>query len=295
MTIAHRFGHLSQRLFNTGLAIHPAKAEIIVGALADRLGIAAISRLGGQVMAFDPYDDDDDRDRGETYQESGYEVELGIAKIDIEGTTVMKLGGVRPMSGMTGYDGIRQNVLEAANDSRVKAILLDIDSPGGEVAGMFDLADTIRAVDKQKKPVFAVLTESAYSAGYCLASAARKIYLPRTGGVGSIGIVWMHCDFSKAIKEAGVVVTFVTRGARKTDGAEELPLSAEALARAQKDIDTIGGMFEAMVARNRGLSAAKIRDMEAGTFLGTEGVTVGLADEVMSPDEAFQDILGAVG
>jgi ClpP class serine protease len=291
MKSTNRFGYLSQRVFNTPLAIQPAKAEIIVGALADRLGITAISR---GVMAFDPYDDDDDGD-GNTYREPGYEVEMGIAKIDIEGTTVMKLGGVRPMSGMTGYNGIRQNLLEAAADVRVKAIMLDIDSPGGEVAGMFDMAKTIRAVDQDVKPVFSVLTEGAYSAAYCLASATRKIYVPQTGGVGSIGVVWMHCDFSKAIKEAGVKVTFVTRGARKVDGAEELPLSDEAMARAQKDIDTIGGMFEATVALNRGLSATKIRDMEAGTFLGAEGVTVGLADAVMAPDEAFQDILEAVG
>lgn len=290
-----RYGHLAQRLFNVPLAIHPAKAEVLVAVLADRMGIAATDRMSGRRLAISgaqAFHDDDEE--AETFSEPGYEVELGVAKIDIAGTTVMKLGGLRPLSGMTGYDGLRQNVAEAANDSRVNAILLDIDSPGGEVSGLFDLADYIRAVDRQKKPVFAVLTESAYSAGYALASAARKIYVPRTGGVGSIGILWMHCDLSQALAEAGVKVTFVTRGARKADGAPELPLSPEALARAQRDIDTIGSLFETTVARNRGLSAEKIRDMEAGTFLGADSVTVGLTDAVMSPDEAFRDILKQV-
>lgn len=290
-----RFPYLVQRMFNTPLAIHPAKAEVILGALADRLGITSMS-VNGQMMALAGVeartrDDDDD---GATYSEPGYEVEYGIAKIDVDGTTVMKLGSLRPYSGMTGYDGLRENIMEALNDVRVKAILLDIDSPGGEVSGLFDFCDFLVWADKQK-PIYAVLTESAYSAGYAIACCCRRIYVPRTGGTGSIGILWMHCDYSQAIKDRGVAVTFVTRGLLKTDGAEELPLSADARARAQADIDTIGSIFEEHVAQNRGLSATKIRDMQAGTFLGAESVSVGLADAVMAPDAAFRDILGRTG
>lgn len=296
MTAATRFPFLAQRMFNTPLAIHQAKAEVIVGALADRLGITSM-KIDGRLLAVSgsqaraPGEDEDD---GATYSEAGYEVEFGVAKIDVEGTTVMKLGSLRPFSGMTGYDGLRQNIMEALADMRVRAIMLDIDSPGGEVSGLFDFVDFLAWANTQK-PIFAVLTESAFSAGYAIASACRKIYVPRTGGVGSIGIVWMHCDFSQAIKEAGVTVTFVTRGLLKTDGAEELPLSPTALARAQADIDTIGGIFEQAVAQNRGLAASKIRDMQAGTYLGAEGVSVGLADAVMAPDAAFRDILEVIG
>lgn len=298
MTAQTRFPFLAQRMFNTPLAIHQAKAEVILGALADRLGITSMA-VNGQMMALGGVSasgawDKEDADDGATYSEPGYEVEMGVAKIDVDGTTVMKLGSLRPYSGMTGYDGLRQNVMEALQDSRVKAIMLDIDSPGGEVSGLFDFVDFLAWANTQK-PVFAVLTESAYSAGYAIASAARRIYVPRTGGTGSIGVLWMHCDFSQAIKDKGVAVTFVTRGLLKTDGAEELPLSAEARARAQADIDTIGGIFEATVAQNRGLSSTKIRDMQAGTFLGAESVLVGLADEVLAPDAAFQDILERVG
>ena len=288
------FPFVAQRMFNCPLAIHPAKAEIIVGALADRLGIASL-RMNGELIALKAsgaWDKDDAE--GDTYEEEGYQVELGVAKIDVQGTTVMKLSSLRPFSGMTGYNGLRQNIAEAVADSRVKAIMLDIDSPGGEVSGLFDLVDFISAANKIK-PIFAVLTESAYSAGYAIASACEKIYIPRTGGAGSIGIVWMHCDFSQAIRDAGVTVTFVTRGDRKVDGAEELPLSPEALKRAQADIDTIGSLFEQTVAQNRGLSAAKIRDMQAGTFLGAESVANGLTDKVMAPDAAFQDILEQIG
>lgn len=291
----NRFPFLCQRMFNKPVLIHPAKAEVIVGAVMDRLGISQIARgMNGGAIQANFYGDDEEDGEGESYSEPGYEVELGVAKIDVEGTTVMKLGGLRPYSGMTGYDGIRQNIAEALADVRVRAIMLDIDSPGGEVSGLFDLVDYISAANKVK-PIFAVLTESAYSAGYAIASAARKIYVPRTGGVGSIGVVWMHCDFSEAIRDAGVKVTFVTRGDRKVDGAAEIPLSSEALARAQADIDAIGSIFESTVALNRGLSATEIRDMQAQTFLGAEGVSNGLADAVMPPDAAFRDILEQVG
>ena len=87
--------------------------------------------------------------------------------IQVEGTLVQKLGTLRPYSGMTGYDGIRQNFLEALSDPAVEAIVLDIDSPGGEVAGCFDLVDTIYAA-RGEKPIWSVLSESAYSAGYAL-------------------------------------------------------------------------------------------------------------------------------
>lgn len=289
----HRFGHVMQRMLNTPLAIHPAKAEVIMGGLADRLGIASIDMDSRMIRAMSPTDDFDGE--GESYEEEGYEVELGIAKIDVADTLVMKMGGLRPFSGMTGYNGIRQNAITAARDPLVKAIALDVDSPGGEVAGLFDLVAMLKRIDAEVKPVFAILTESAYSAGYAIASAARRIYVPQTGSTGSIGIVCAHCDMSEAIKKAGFKVTFLFDGARKIDGAPEIPLSDEAYDRAMADIRTISSMFRASVAQNRGLPVEKIRDMQAGTFLGADGVTAGLADAVMAPDAAFQDILDRVG
>lgn len=295
-----RFARLGARVFNRPLLIDQSKAEVILGALTDRIGMTSISRINGdldglpRLRAFDPYDDDDDRDEspdGRTYETRGYDVEMGVARIDISGTLVQKNYCLRPESGMMGYDGIRQNFVEAMNDADVKAIWLDIDSPGGEVAGMFDLADMIYSARGRGKPIWAILNESAFSAAYCLASAADHITVPRTGGTGSIGVVWMHCDFSQAIKDAGIKVTFVKRGSAKVDGAPEIPLSEEALARFQKEIDTVGVMFENAVARNRGLPASKIRDMNASTFLGVDGVAQGLADVVMAPDEAFRALL----
>lgn len=289
-----RFGHLSQRLFNTPIAIRPEKAEVIMASLAERLGVSRMIRLDGSDMALEPLalSDDDDHTlvRRGREQVVGYETVGSVALIQIDGTLVQKLGTLRPFSGMTGYDGIRQNFLTALYDDDVEAIVLDIDSPGGEVAGCFDLADTIYNA-RGEKPVWAILNESAYSAAYALASAADYITVPRTGGVGSIGVISMHVDWSKALTDSGVKVTFIKYGDRKADGHPEIPLSDEALANFQSDIDAMGELFVETVARNRGLAASKVRDTQAATFLGERGVKLGLADAVMPPDAAFRALL----
>jgi len=139
-----QFAHLSSRLFNTPLAIHPRKAEIVVASLADRLGITSICRSDG--MAIKPqawFDDDDDFSRKRsTHVDPGYDVMNGVAMLQISGTLVHKLGSLRPYSGMMGYDGIRQAYLTAHDDPEVKAIACIYDSGGGEVAGCSTCAAT---------------------------------------------------------------------------------------------------------------------------------------------------------
>lgn len=289
------FAHLAQRLFNTPVAIHPRKAEVAMAALADRLGITHLVHADGRPipMAFDD-DDEFTSSRSRRDSDTGYDLVAGTAIIPISGTLVQKQSALRPYSGMTGYNGIRQAFLTARADAAVSRIALDISSGGGEVAGCFDLVDTIHEA-RGDKPIAAILTESAYSAAYAIASAADTIYVPRTGGTGSIGVICMHVDLSEALTKAGLKVTFITNdGAdRKADGHSEIPLSAEALAAIQSEIDDMGVLFRDTVARNRGVAASKIRSMKAGTFMGARGVTAGLADAVMAPDAAFAAFLSA--
>ncbi|MBU68545.1 MAG: serine peptidase [Cupriavidus sp.] len=285
---------LAQKMFNVPLAIHPRKAEIVIAALADRLGVGQMVRLDGSSIAPMAMEDDEYgfAEPGRTPR-TGYDNVCGVAVIPVQGTLVQKLGSLRPWSGMSGYDGIRQNLFMALDDPEVKAIALDIDSPGGEVAGCFDLVDTIYGL-RGRKPIWSILNEAAYSAAYAIASAADRIVVPRTGGVGSIGVICAHVDLSKALTAAGVKVTFITYGERKADGHAEIPLSEEALARFQADIDTMGGLFVDTVARNRNISAATVRDTQAATFLGAQGVALGLADEVAAPDAAFRALIQSI-
>ncbi|MBT0520664.1 S49 family peptidase [Morganella morganii] len=278
--------HLAQKLFNTPLAIHPQKAEVIVSSLTERLGI---TQIRSTMM-----EDDDEYFSRKARKDSGYDVLEGIAVIPVYGTLVQKLGTLRPYSGMTGYDGIRRVFLTAVNDPEVKGICLDIDSPGGEVAGCFDLVDLIYA-ERGKKPIHAILSENAFSAAYAIASAADKIYVPRTGGVGSVGVIVIHCDWSQHIKDDGLKVSIITYGNRKAESNPYVALSDEAKAAIQHDVDEMGRLFVSTVSRNRGLSETVIRNTQAACYLAAEGVQMGLADVVASPDVAFQELMKESG
>ena len=188
--------------------------------------------------------------------------------------------------GETSYDTIARGLLAAQADPKAKAIVLHVASPGGEVDGCFELAETIYEM-RGGKPIWAICDPYAYSAAYALASAADAIFCPLTGGCGSIGVVSMHVEFSKALVEMGIGVTVVQFGERKTERGPFAPLSEDAQTRIQADVDEIGELFVDMVARNRGLSADQVRATQAGTFLGAAAVEAKLADAVMAPQAAF--------
>ena len=191
----------------------------------------------------------------------------------------------------TRYDFIRQCFDVALGDPAMKAIVLYFNSPGGDVAGCADLSDHIYE-SRGTKPLWAILDENAFSAAYWNASAADWITIPRTGGAGSIGVVSCHVDVSKALRNAGIEVTYIQSGARKSDGAPEKPLSDEARKREQASVDQIGELFISTVARNRrGLSRSAVRDMQAGCYLGPQAVAAGLCDEIAAPAAAFQSLL----
>ncbi len=288
-----RFPHLAQKLFNTPLMLHPQKAEVVMAALADRFGITSLitgaegfpppaqNALRAAEAMFD-------------YDKAGFDLTPeGIAVIGVEGTLVQKLGHMRPFSGMTGYDGIGECFRLAGADKNIPAIIAHLDSPGGEVAGCFDLADTISSV-AAVKPVWAILDECAYSGAYALASACTRITVPRTGGAGSIGVIAMLTDLSGALSKAGVKVNIIQYGAHKADGNEFEPLPEAARARFQAQIDTLGTLFVETVARNRGLTAEAVRATEAATFLADEALALGLVDAVMSRQEAYDALLASL-
>ncbi|MBN3866445.1 S49 family peptidase [Gluconobacter kondonii] len=210
-----------------------------------------------------------------------------IAAIGIGGVLLAGKGSFYPY--VTCYGDIRESFDEALADDTVQAIVLAINSPGGMVSELFDLADHIYA-SRSAKPIVAILADEAYSAGYALASSAQTITVPRTGGSGSIGVIMMHTDLTKALSDAGIAVTVFRYGEHKAELNSVEPLTDGARERAQADINRIGEMFIDLVARNRGLSPDAIRDMKAETFLGEDGVKLGLADAVMSPDAALEDL-----
>ena len=272
--------HLATRVFDTPLLIAPQKLEVILAVLAPRLGLdPTCVAAAGEVRA------------------ANKAVEItpdGIAIIPIEGTLVHKSYGVDALSGLRSYTDIQSEVQDAAKDPAVKAILLDIDSHGGEVAGAFDAADAIYAA-RSSKPVFAVANNDALSGAYLLASGADRIYVSRTSGVGSVGVMVTHLDMTGNDEKLGFKYTIVHAGARKADLHPHVPLSEEARQVLEAAVDRTYGMLVAAVARNRGLSEAAIRGTEAAVFLGTDGVNTRLADRVGTPENALNDLRAAIG
>ncbi len=184
----------------------------------------------------------------------------------------------------TGYDYLRAAAQQAEADPDITGIAYLHDSNGGEVAGNFDLVDDLA---KLTKPSVAIVDEKAFSASYSLASAADRIVVARTGGVGSIGVLTTHVDLSKAVEKFGANFSFIFAGKHKVDGNPFEPLSDATRSRLQGRIDGLYNEFVDTVARNRGLASQAVRDTEALTFSAEEGVARGLADAVMPPREAL--------
>lgn len=181
--------------------------------------------------------------------------------------------------GGTAYDVITAAVGMLAADAGVAQIVLDIDSNGGRVQGCFECSRAIASA-RASKPVTAYVNDAGFSAGYALACAASRIVITDTAGVGSIGVIGTHVDFSRMLESAGVKYTLITSGEKKADLSPTAPLSDRARAELQDEINRLGELFFSLVAEHRGLEADAIRALQAGTYYGPAAVSAGLADEV---------------
>lgn len=267
---------LATRIFNTPLMITADKLQVILGVLGPRMGLSAGDGL--EAVA-----DFSVSERRREYSGDG------IGVIPVYDTLVQRNGGADAMSGLTTYTEISAQFHEALSDSRIDTILFDVDSPGGEVGGVFDLVDEIYRA-RGTKPIYAIANECAFSAAYAIASAADRIFLPRTGSVGSIGIIAMHIDQSAYDAKEGYRYTAITAGARKNDFSPHSALSDEGLATAQNMVDQAYDLFCDTVARNRGIALSAVRNTEAAIYYGQNAIKQCLADEIAS----YGEVIGAL-
>jgi len=216
-----------------------------------------------------------------------YLVKDGILTIPVKGVLLHDFLW-QASSYATGYKYIEKALERGLSDGSVRGIILHLHTPGGDVAGCFELVDKIYAARKLK-PIRAFAHEAAYSAGYAIASAAGKIVVSRTGGVGSIGVVTAHVDMSKMLEDAGYKITFVHFGEHKVDGNAYTPLPDAVKQRMQTRIDNLGEIFVASVARNRQMDVQAVKDTEALTYSADEALSIGLADSIGPMDDALAE------
>lgn len=220
----------------------------------------------------------------------GNTVANGVAVVMIMGPLTHRGGGWWDCGDT--YDGIEARV-KAAIESSAATIVLKIDSPGGDVSGCFECSKTLRQMAAAAgKKLVAYVDETAASGAYALACAADAIYLPPSARVGSIGVITMIEDATGADAQQGYKYTVFTSGARKADGCPHLPMSPEAAAEFQRQVDSWALMFATLVADSRKVAVAEIQRLEAGIFQGADALRVKLADGVMGWDSLLAMLAG---
>jgi signal peptide peptidase SppA len=222
---------------------------------------------------------------GEKPRARFYQVVNGIAVLPVSGTLVHKLGGMRPFSGMTGYDGITARLRQAVSDPEVKGIMLDIDSPGGQAAGAFDCADMVYRL-REQKPVWALVNDTACSAAMLLAAACERRLVTQTARVGSIGVVMAHTSYGRQLEQDGVDITLIYSGEHKVDLNPYEGLSDRVRDDYQQRMDESRQMFAEKVALYTGLSVKSILATEAAVYDGQAAIKVGLADQMVNAADA---------
>lgn len=269
------------------LLVLPTAGEALLDIFADRVSTTSADAALPEASRFVG------RHRDQSGQPRLARREGRTALVDIVGGLVNRGAwvGADFCTGLVSYEGIRAQLREIAADPKVESVVLDIDSPGGEAAGMFSLAAAIRDLRRSKR-VIAVVDDMAASAGYGIASSADEIVVSPTSVVGSIGVVMLHLDKSKSMERRGVTPTFIYAGAHKVDGHAFAPLPDDVRADLQRGVVAFYQQFVATVAEGRGrrLSASAAQKTEARTFIGSDAVKAGLADRIGSLDEVLAEL-----
>ena len=278
--------HLADRILGRPLLVLPEKIELSLGVLGNRIGLDVINVPSHEMSRF----------VGRKSDSGGYRVTpSGIAVVSILGTLVNRGAWVGASSGLTSYEGLCHQLKEARKDGAVRGILLDMDTPGGEASGAFEVPDLIRDIRKTK-PVFAFAADMACSAGYAIAAAAHEIWTTRTGMVGSIGVVLVHMDRSAQMAQDGLKPTIIAAGRKKTDGNPYEPLPANVRERLQGEADSLRETFIASVVAGRpALSAEAVRATEAGVYTGQQALAAGLVDGIGTFDAVLERLTQRLG
>jgi len=250
--------------------ITPGGWETVHALVESKLAQAEVARLVSPAAGLR------DSEGGEVYE---YQVIGNIAVIPIKGTLVKGASSLAKACGACSPEDIEDNLARALGDARVKAILLDINSPGGQVRGVPELAAKI-AQANQIKRIYAYTDGLLCSAAYYLAAGCYAIYCTPTAEVGSIGVVLPYVDRSAEYEKAGVKIMVFKGGQFKGEGIEGTSLSPEFQAMLQSRVDRLYADFTAHARTYR--RRVRDEDMQGQSFLGTDAASKGLVDGLVA-------------
>lgn len=222
------------------------------------------------------------------------DVRGGVAIVPLQGVITPRGGFLDLLfGGGGGLQGFRSNLAEALQADEVNSIVLDVNSPGGSVSLVTEVAAELRAA-RGIKPITAVANTMAASAAYQIAAQADEVVVTPSGQTGSIGTYLVHTDWSKFNADLGVAPTYVYAGKYKVEANADEPLDDEARAALQASVDEHYGQFVADVAAGRGVSAAEVRAGygEGRVLNANAAVAAKLADRVATIDDVVVELAG---
>jgi signal peptide peptidase SppA len=205
-----------------------------------------------------------------------------VAVLPLHGIIENRSDWISELMGGTSIETLRAALADAMADPNVKAVVLDVDSPGGTVAGMTEFASELRALRGGAKPIVAVTNTLAASAAYWLASQADEIVVTPSGYVGSIGVYAVHQEASRMLDEMGITTTVISAGPYKTEGNEFEPLTDDARADIQERVDLNYRQFLEDVAAGRRTTASEVEANYGGgrVLPARKALAAGMVDRV---------------
>ena len=265
---------LLSRLSVAPWAIHPGMFDVITGVINNKL--AGLSIKPQLIEA-----EDDDTVKYAVYGDT--------AVIPLHGIVLKKTMGMQGMSGIVTTLKVKESLQLALDNDKVSNIVLDMDSPGGTVDGTMEVANMVYEARKEKH-IIAYTGSMAASAMYWIGSAAHEVIVSESADVGSIGVYMMHIDQSGYDEKQGVKVSYIQAGKYKTVGNPHSPLDDFSSKELQSHVDYIYTLFTKDVARNRGVSHAKVLEgmAEGRIFIGQQAVDAGLADSIGTLDNLIE-------
>lgn len=257
-----------QTFSRTPWAILPEKLE-------EMRALLRVKARGGEVSA------DQIREITAARRADGVQMVGRIALLPVFGVIAQRVGMMGEASGGVGTEALGARLDALMNDREVKSIVMVFDSPGGSVYGVQELGDKIRGYRAAKK-IVGVADSVAASAAYWLLSQTAEVNVTPSGQVGSIGVIIAHEDWSAAMEQAGVKVSYITSSAYKAEGAPEFPLSDEARADLQAKVNHYHSAFVGAIAKGRGVTEHKVSTGygEGRMVTAQDAVDRGMADRV---------------
>jgi signal peptide peptidase SppA len=212
-----------------------------------------------------------------------------VAILPLFGTIFPRANMMTDISGATSAYRFGAKFSALVDDPDIGAIVLDINSPGGQVNGIADVANRIFEA-RGKKPVVAVSNHLMASAAYWIGTAADEVVVTPDAEVGSVGVFAVHQDVSKKLEQDGIKVTFIKEGKYKTEGNPYEPLSDESLAFIQARVRESYDNFIDAVARHRGVKSDDVRNgYGEGRVIGAQhAIRLGMADRIETLDQTVE-------